>query len=274
MLRVGTVPYLVGRPVDCGLEDERDIELVKQVPARLVEGLRTGSIDVALVSTVELFRRPGYGYLDRFLVAGRGHVSSVQVFLRKPEAEVRSVALDPASRAAASLTQVVWPGERPEFREVPPEGDPRAAGTDAWLRIGDVALTETFEPDAKATFNPSARWTELTGLPFAFAVWIVRPDVDVTPYRAAFERASERGRERREDYARETATRLGVPLEAARRYFFDEIDYAPEPDELREALTAFHRRACAIGLASEECVPTAIPALAPGVRPQTGGPRA
>ena len=59
-LRVGSVPYLVGRPLDQGLGDEPGIELHHAVPALLIDQLRAGEIDVALVSSIELFRTPGY----------------------------------------------------------------------------------------------------------------------------------------------------------------------------------------------------------------------
>ena len=72
VLRVGTVPYLVGRPLDEALEDEPGIDVVRAVPAELVRGLRDGSLDVALVSSIELFRRPGYRYLDGLAVSGEG----------------------------------------------------------------------------------------------------------------------------------------------------------------------------------------------------------
>src|SRR6185503_20179866 len=99
MLRLGTVPYRVARPLDDGLERDPSVELVRDVPARLIASLRAGALDVALVSAVELFRQPGYRFLDGWAVAGRGRVSSVQVFLRRPVESVESVALDPASRA-------------------------------------------------------------------------------------------------------------------------------------------------------------------------------
>src|SRR5262245_30857399 len=104
-LRVGTVPYLVARPLDLGLASEPGIELVRAVPAELVAGLRDGTLDVALSSSIELFRRPGYRYLDGLAVAGRGRVSSVQLFLRRTLADVRRVALDPASRTSAVLAE-------------------------------------------------------------------------------------------------------------------------------------------------------------------------
>ena len=106
-LRVGSVPYLVGRPLDQGLDEEPGIELRRAVPAKLVQGLREGSLDVALVSSIELFRQPGCRYLDQLAVAGRGAVGSVQLFLRQPLHEVRRIALDPASRAAATLVRTL-----------------------------------------------------------------------------------------------------------------------------------------------------------------------
>jgi predicted solute-binding protein len=144
-LRVGSVPYVVGRPLDLALGEEEGIELVHETPASLVQGLRTYRLDVALVSSIELFRQPGYRYIDGLAVAGDGFVSSVQVFLRKPIEEVRSLALDPASRTSQVLVQALLddrPQGAPRCLEVEPGEDPAALEADAWLRIGDRALSE------------------------------------------------------------------------------------------------------------------------------------
>ena len=113
-LRVGTVPYLVARPLNLGLEAEPELEVAREVPARLVERLRQGTLDVALVSSIELFRAEGYGFLAGPAIAGRGYVASVQVFLRRPLGSLRSVTLDPASRTSQALAQVVLarPGQK------------------------------------------------------------------------------------------------------------------------------------------------------------------
>ncbi len=264
-LRVGSVPYLVGRPLDCGLEHEPGVRLEHDVPARLVERLRAGDLDVALVSSIELFRRPGYRYLDGLAVSAAGPVHSVQVFLRKPVDEVRSVALDPSSRTAATLVRVLL-AERsagaPEFREVPAGQDPRDAEADAWLRIGDPAMRETYEPNARATFNPSEAWTARTGHPFVFAPWIVRPGVDVTPHLAAFQRARERGRRRLSEFAAQGAADHGVPARAYAHYFFEQLDYEPG-DEMRAALRAFRDRAATLGLCEASHDPEPIRAPRP-----------
>jgi chorismate dehydratase len=259
-LRVGSVPYLVGRPLDLGLGEEPGIELVHEVPARLVESLRAGEIDVAMVSSIELFRRPGYRYIDELAVAGEGHVASVQLFLRRELEQVKSIALDPASRTARTLLRVLLaegPGEAPQFLEVPAGEDPRQTQADAWLRIGDAALREHHGGDLPY-FNPSQAWAERTGLPFVFAPWIVRPGVDIEPHLPAFRAARARGAAQVEALAREAAVDWGLPLEACRHYLLEECLY--EVDERMQAsLLAFRDRAAALGLCQGDLTPEPIP---------------
>jgi len=259
-LRVGTVPFLVARPLDCGLGDEDGITLQPDVPARLVERLRSGELDVALVSSIELFRQPGYRYLDGLAVAGHGFVASVQVFLRKPLEEVQTVAMDPASRAAATLVRTMLAerkGGPPEYLECSLEEDARAVKADAWLRIGDQALREYLEPNAREVFNPSQAWRERTGLPFVFATWIVRPGVDMTPHLDAFDRARARGEKKRVEYAEQASQQWNLPLDACRSYLLDECVYEPGAP-MQEALAEFQRRAAAINLCDASLAPEPI----------------
>jgi chorismate dehydratase len=270
-LKVGSVPYLVGRPLDLGLAAEPGIDYVQRVPAELVAGLRAGQLDVALVSSIELFRQPGYRYLADLAVAGTGFVASVQVFLRRPIDEVHSLALDPASRTAATLVRVLLAERRapaeprasaqrsaPRFVEVAGGGDPRQSDADAWLAIGDRALRAYLAPDAPPVFNPSQEWCARTGLPFIFAVWIVRPGIHLAPaHLAAFVRARERGRARVPELADEASRRWELPLAACRKYLGEECRYEPGPD-MERALFAFRDRAAALELCQSDLSPAAI----------------
>jgi chorismate dehydratase len=259
-LRVGSVPYLVGRPLDIGLENEPGIELVREVPAKLVELLRAGELDVALVSSIELFRQPGYRYIPGMAVSGAGRVASVQLFLRKPIADVRTVALDPASRTAATLIRVLLQertGGAPDFVETAAGHDPREAGTDAWLRIGDPAMRETYEPDAHEAFNPSEEWTARTGLPFVFAPWIVREGVDLSAHLPAFTRSRELGRRMLPEFAAQGAAEWNVPARAYAHYFFEQLDYDPG-DRMQDALFTFRDRASRLGLCDPHHAPQAV----------------
>lgn len=264
VLHVGTVPYLVGRPLDCGLETEPGVRVTRAVPSALVEGLRRGELDVALVSSIELFRRPGYRYVADLAVAGAGSVGSVQVFLRRPIEDVRTIALDPASRTAATLVQVLLAPRHTgrdavDFHTVPLGTDPRSAECDAWLAIGDAALRTTLASDAPPTFNPSAEWQRATGLPFVFAVWIVRPGIELENDQiAAFGRARARGAARIDALAHEASREWNLPAAACRHYLSEECRYEPGPD-MERALLAFRDRAAEIGLCEAGLAPVPIP---------------
>jgi chorismate dehydratase len=265
-LRVGSVPYLVARPIDGGLGDEPEIELSHALPARLVEQLRAGEVDVALVSSIELFRREGYGYLSGSAIMGQGFVASVQVFLRRPVEELRTVALDPASRTAQALTRVTLierarreGRSEPRFIEVELDVDPQEVEADAWLRIGDPALRAYLAKDCPPLFNPSEAWCEPRRLPFVFAAWIVRPGIELTDeQRAAFARARERGQRNLDQLSREASRSWDLPLGPCRRYLGAECRYAPG-QELSAALLAFRDAAGALGLCRADLTPRSIP---------------
>jgi chorismate dehydratase len=259
-LRVGSVPYLVGRPLDLGLGEAPGVELSHHVPAELVAKLRSGELDVALVSSIELFRRPGYRYLSGIGVAGQGFVASVQLFLRKPLEEVRTVALDPDSRTAATLVRVLLaghPGGAPEFREVPAGTDPRAAGTDAWLRIGDPALREFLGSGAPPFFNPSQAWSERSGLPFVFAAWIVRPGVSIEPHLSAFAEARQRGARAIDSLVDQACAAWQLPRAACARYLGEECLYDPGA-QMHAALVAFRVAAARLELCRGDLQPEPI----------------
>lgn len=261
-LRIGSVPYLVGRPLDCGLELDAAVAYERAVPAALVEKLRAGALDVALVSSIELFRRPGYRYVDELAVAGRGVVRSVQLFLRTPLERVATIALDPASRTSAVLVEIELAarfGRRPRLVELAAGADPSRADADAWLQIGDAALRTALAPDAPPSFNPSQSWCERTGLPFVFACWVVGPDARVDAHVADFAAARARGRARTDELALEAAREWRLPADACRAYLARECVYELGGDEMRRALFAFRDAAAALGRCDASLSPAALP---------------
>ena len=263
-LRVGTVPYLVARPLDCGLESEPGIELTRNVPAELVRSLRDGALDVALVSSIELFRRPGYSYLPDLAVAANGYISSVLMFHERPIEELRSVALDPASRAARALLQIVLAerGASPEWVDVEAGDDPRHAGCDAWLRIGDPALRECVDPTTPAAFSPSQAWKEITHTAFPFAVWIVREGVDVSAHLDAFWRSRERGVEALKSLVEMGAETWDLDPAFVHRYLVEESLYSLG-DRLPETLRELRDRGARLDLCEGTLDPRPVEPLRP-----------
>ena len=267
-LRVGAVPYLVGRPLIAGLREEPGFDLSFAVPSRLVDLLRNCELDVALVSSIELFRRPGYGYLAGSAIAGSGFVASVQVFLDKPVDQVETLALDPASRTAQALAQVMLArraasqGRGAPRAFEPSSSSPEEAGADAWLCIGDPALVRTLSAGAPPSFNPSQAWAEAFALPFVFAAWVVREGLTLSPEQVrAFARARERGSRPAAlaELAAEGAATWKLPLAACQRYLAEECRYDPGAD-LAPALRRFRDEAARLGLADGTLEPRVLSA--------------
>ena len=248
-LRVGSVPYLVARPLTFGLEAEPGIELVQEVPSRLVERLREGSLDVALASSVELFRRDGYRILPSHGIVADGEVWSVKLYSRRPLPAVRSVSLDVASRSAAALVRALlaaWTPHRIEYRDLPAGADGAGQGTDAFLRVGDVALAEA-APAGFEEVDLARAWKELTGFPIVFALWIVRPGADLGGLEKAFVKAARRGLKERPALAEAAATASGLPADLLRKYLCEVCRYDLKAPGVMEGLLAFRDRAAAAG---------------------------
>jgi hypothetical protein len=144
------------------------------------------------------------------------------------------------------------------FVDVPAGVDPSSVDADAWLEIGDPALRRALAPDAPPAWNPCREWTKRTGLPFAFAVWIVNPFVELTPAQLeAFARARKRGHAEVRELAAEASRAWNLPLAECRRYLEEECRYEPG-EKLAPALAAFQAAAAPLGLCDGTLRPQAI----------------
>jgi len=222
----GAVSYLNARPLVEGLAP-----LVLDTPARLVERFERGGIDVALLP-VAAGLAAGLPRVGSLGVAAEGPVDSVLLFLRRPVAEVETLALDPASRTSRLLAQVVLrEAHGVDFRVAEPPAD-------AELVIGDAALVR--RAAGEAHLDLAEAWTDLTDLPFVFAAWY--GDARCEP---ALEAAWARGRERFDEYAR-TAD-LGVGAGELERYLRERIRFRIGPRE-EDGLARFAASCRASGL--------------------------
>jgi len=171
--RVGSVKALNAVPLTRGLESE----IIYDVPAKLAQLLQRDKLDAALVSVVEPLFHDRYDILDGIAVASLGEVKSVFLAHRRPLEEAEEVFCDPASLTSVTLLKVLLAerGLKPEF--TPLESYADAKDKDFVLLIGDPALDFLFGNEAQPTheiFDLGAAWTELTQLPFVYAVWALR----------------------------------------------------------------------------------------------------
>jgi chorismate dehydratase len=249
-LRIGAVAYLNTVPLIRGLgELLPDASLTFDHPSRLADDLAAGRLDVGLVPCIELARHPEWSIVSDACIGSRGPVLSVKVLFRRPPAAVRTLALDEGSRTSAVLAQILLADihdVRPRLELLPVDASPADSGADAVLVIGDRAIRS---PDAEfiESWDLGDRWRRWTELPFVFAVWAARPDVDASVLEPALEAARNRGRREIEQIAAEQAAAMDLPYDLVLTYLRDHLHFTLGPGE-RRGLNLYFQRAAALGL--------------------------
>src|SRR5437016_11007592 len=176
--RVAAVSYLNARPLIHGLDANPEIDLSLAVPSNLLDGLRAGESDVALLPVIDYQRLEGLTIVPAGGIGSDGPTLTVRIFSRVPIERVRSLACDPDSHTSVALARILLARRhdlRPEFCDLSraSDDDPQQAR----LLIGDKVVCE--EPRGFAhQLDLGSEWKALTGLPFVFAVWMARGGVD------------------------------------------------------------------------------------------------
>lgn len=198
-LRIGCVKYLNARPLIRGWPTEVEFDH----PSTLCERLANGELDVALVSSFEFLRNPIYRIIDDVSISSDGPVYSVVVAHRDEISQIDEIELDPASETAVNLLRCLLGelGLNPHLKQRS-TGILSAGGTDsscgepvgpagvspavvksgsaapAQLLIGDQAIHfRESHADEFQFWDLGEQWKKLMGLPFVYALWLIRPEV-------------------------------------------------------------------------------------------------
>ena len=172
-VRVGCVKYLNARPLIRGWPGNVEFDH----PSALCQRLAKGQLDVALVSSFEFLRNPIYRIVDDVSISSDGPVYSVVVAYRGAFSDVEEIELDPASETAVNLLRCLLAelGLTPRLSGGISED---ARLTRARLIIGDQAINFRQKHASEFQFwDLGEQWKKLTGLPFVYALWLIRPDV-------------------------------------------------------------------------------------------------
>lgn len=241
MKRLGVVSFLNSRPLIAGLAGDPRVELLYDVPARLPDWLYDGKVDAALIPVVDVLRSGGRcRVISDACIACDGETMTVRVFSRIPPERIHSLLVDDDSHTSAALVNVLWRevyGRKLELRrfDARPEN---ISKLDSVLLIGDKVVNSapgsfTYEVDL------GSAWRQRTGLPFVFAVWACKADIQKEPRASAraaerlnetelarlLSEARDRGVAEAAQIARTHGPELGWPSELAERYLTDCIKY-------------------------------------------------
>ena len=209
-LRIGCVKYLNAHPLIRGWPSDVEFDH----PSALCQRLAKGELEVALVSSFEFLRNPIYRIVDDVSISSDGPVYSVVVAHRGKISDIEEIELDPASQTAVNLLRCLLAEKvlRPrlirniDLQSVRPAGLQPAAAAPvqpigsqtaenisagrtgnmpmfptarrARLLIGDQAIRFRQQYAEEFSFwDLGEQWKQLTGLPFVYALWLIRPEV-------------------------------------------------------------------------------------------------
>jgi chorismate dehydratase len=181
MIKLGHIEYSNCFPVHARFLSEplpAGIEIVRGIPSFLNGLLENAAIDVAPSSSIEYARHADrYRLLPDFVIGSDGAVGSILFESTKPIEQLDGalVRVPTASATSVVLLQILLKfkyalNARFEWFTQNDAADPIAAGADAALWIGDVALRRKFVAERNVT-DLGAEWKNWTGLPFVFAAW-------------------------------------------------------------------------------------------------------
>ncbi|MHA3774249.1 menaquinone biosynthetic enzyme MqnA/MqnD family protein [Verrucomicrobiota bacterium sgz303538] len=168
-LRIGCVQYLNAKPLIHTYSGPVQMDH----PSQLARDLAAGELDAALVPVFEALGSRHYVLVDDVGIASDGAVFSVFLAYRGKLADIRRIALDPASLTSIHLLQVLLA----EFHGLRPECvDARVAEKfDAQLLIGNQAMAfRESMPSDMQLLDLGEEWKKQTGLPFVYALWVLR----------------------------------------------------------------------------------------------------
>jgi chorismate dehydratase len=168
-VRIGCVKFLNARPLLHGWPGPVTLDN----PSTLCRKLAAGELDVALVSSFEFLRNPVYRIIDDIAIASDGPVYSVIVAHREELSRISEIQLDPASETSVNLLRCLLAkrGLNPRFVA--------RSTSSAQLLIGDNAIRFRQAHPEFQFWDLGEEWKRVVDLPFVYALWLVRPGVEI-----------------------------------------------------------------------------------------------
>lgn len=196
-LKVGKINYLNLFPIFRFLEKDgvaANCEFLEGVPSRLNKMLREGKIDISPSSSIEYLRhREMYEIIGGHSISSFGPIGSILLFSDRPidnlngeriltssQSETSVVLLDIILRRFYSQTVTLMPYDIMIPDDLISEHPCLLIGDDALIARKLVTDSTTKGQSSKFKiqniYDLGEIWFKKTGLPFVFALWIVRKD--------------------------------------------------------------------------------------------------
>ena len=176
-LRIALVSYLNTYPIVWGLKkiaDHYHPDIILAPPAQCTQTLLLDKVEVALVPSITYLHSGLAFELLPFGIVTHKQIDTVLLVGNRPCEEWKTVFFDTDSLTSVQLAKILFRFKKlsPHFisgiEEIEHLGDQAGA-----LIIGDKCFT--LASQFSMVYDLSKMWSELTGLPFVFALFLVHP---------------------------------------------------------------------------------------------------
>lgn len=264
-LKLGYISFINSVPFfACLRESGFNGMLAGGVPSRLNQMLQDGEIDVSPSSSFEYARNwRDYLILPDHSISSQGRVKSVLLFspVDLDQLEGRTVWLTGESATSVNLLRVLlreFCGLKQVEDRVPDKKiEDLVAAKEPALLIGDRALKMARNlPEEIKVFDLGELWTQYTGLPFVFALWMIRKDAlsqhvdQLSCLGDQLMKSRQRVLGRPEFYAEEIAAKSQIDVRTIIDYWRT-IDYRLDAEH-KEGVTLFFKLCVKHGLLLQE----------------------
>lgn len=254
--RLSIIDYLNAAPLNHGFKQglgREHFHLSFQVPSACADSLARGTVDAGIVSSIEYLRIPNLRIVPGLCIASPRRVRSVVILSKVPPEQIRRLALDTSSRTSVVLAQLLLReryGVSPQVADHAPDLAAMLESHDAALMIGDGAMRA--QRQGLFVLDLAEEWHAWTGLPFVFALWLVRPDAPELPLPGGvasfFHRSLAVGLDQLPTIVEEARRTIGWTKTELHEYLTQNIQYTLGEGE-RESLALFFEKAVRHGFA-------------------------
>ncbi len=242
-IKIGVPPFLNTKPLVHDLGSEiitQGFEVSEHPPSGLCEIMLNGEVDISLLPAADIFSHPGFRVFRDVCISSFGKVSSVVVFSTKPLEEIKTVAVDSGSSSSAMMLRVIlelFNGVKPAYKKRE-YGGRFFTEVDAGLVIGNAGLELSTSPPEgfPLCFDLGEIWTEITGLPFVYAVFAARPGFNPARAVQALISSKNRGMKMLPEIAQTQRPSPKLSEKICRDYLENKIRYNLGPEEIEGLL--------------------------------------
>ena len=256
---VGCVPYINARPLVRLFADTKEVDVVYDVPSKLPAMLDAGKADAVLASAYDAISTPNRAIAENVSVGSYGPVLSVKLLSKVPFQEIHTLALDASSLTSNALALGILAetyGTHPAISHALPELKDMLTLNDAAVLIGDKGMAASTE--GLHILDLGQAWTELTDLPFVWAVWIGKENLSPELV-GKLESAARWGEKQSELIAKESNDATGISYESCLNYLSNVMDHRLTQRHI-QGLRAFRDLLLKHKLLDQELFPTIVKA--------------